>query len=452
MNKYKLFNFSKYSIYNMKISFVVLVSLIYTISSYSLFSQDKLSLEEAIKIGLKNNYSIKISSLQKNISKNNLDVGTSVYYPSMDLQLSQNNTSNNVKQSFFDGREVEKNGATGNTLDGSITANWKLFDGFQMFIDYDILKLSDEVSKLNLRKKTEELTNQIINSYYQLYYLNENLELIKSNLEVSRFRYNILSQRKEIGKSSGYELQQAEIDLNKDIADSIDFYRNYKSQMSEFNLLLGLEVTRSFIISDTLNIEERNFNYSDLKDKLSNNIDIKLADLGIEISLQDIKKQQSNFYPNINIYGGYAYNASESQAGLLKSNITNGFNYGISLNMNIFEGFRNKILIENKEVESQISKINKEELQQTLNKELKFNIDAYNSNSQIKEFNKKNLILSQNNLEIAKEKLQLGTINQIEFREIQLSQIQAYNQLLLTNINLKIFETTIQRLLGMLII
>ncbi|HRP02100.1 MAG TPA: TolC family protein [Candidatus Kapabacteria bacterium] len=435
----------KYNIYSCVVIIIVLMS-------QSIEAQENLSLEDAIKIALKNNYSIRATTLQSKIAENSLNVGTGAFLPTLDLKITQDNTINDVNQNFYDGREVEKNGATGNSLLGSITANWKIFDGMGMFIDYDLLKLNNEVSRLQLRKKSEDLISQITASYNTLYFLNENLLLISQNLEVSRFRYNIVFNRKEIGKASGMELLQAEIDLNKDISDSIYALNNYEIQRNEFNILLGEPVDRQFKISDSLTFNSQSYSYASLQNELAQNTDLKLADLGIQISQNDIDRLKSNYLPTINLYGGYTYNSVESQAGLLKSNVANGFNYGVSLNLNLFEGFKNNTIIENQELNAQISKLNKEELEKLIQKELKSTIDSYNSTIQVKNIQEKNLLLSQSNLEIAKEKLRIGTITQIEFREIQLNQLNVFNQLLLTKINLKIFETSIQRILGMLVI
>lgn len=428
-----------------------LIMLLITFLSVNLIAQEKITLQDAIRIGLQNNYSIKISTLEKDKSENALNIGTSAFLPSLDLQINQNNTNNNVKQSFYDGREVERAGAKGNSIDGNITANWTVFDGLGMFIDYDILQVNNKISQLNLKKKSEDLVAQIILAYNDLFYLKDQLSTIKKNLDISRFRFNILNIRKEAGKASGMELIQAEIDLNNDIADSIEFFNNYLLQKSEFNLLLGEDISKQFEISDSMKIISKEFNFFELKNNLKNNTEIMLADLGIEITINERKRLESNYLPSINVYGGYNYSSLESQSGLLKSNTTNGLNYGVSLNMNLFEGFRNKTLIENKDLETEITKLNKEDLKKIIEKELKFFIDSYNSNQNILIFQEKNLQLSQKSLEIAKEKLQIGTISQIEFREIQQKYFDALQRHLLIKINLKNIDYSIQKTLGNLI-
>src|SRR4051812_27258039 len=83
------------------------------------FAQEKLSLQQAIEIGLKNNYSIIISKNDLDISKNNVSWGNAGALPALDLSLTQNNSIIDSKQKYSDGAEVNKTGATANSLDAN---------------------------------------------------------------------------------------------------------------------------------------------------------------------------------------------------------------------------------------------------------------------------------------------------------------------------------------------
>ncbi|MEO5569558.1 MAG: TolC family protein, partial [Bacteroidia bacterium] len=80
------------------------------------FAQENLSLQQAIEIGLKNNYSIIISKNDLDISKNNVSWGNAGALPQLDLSLTQNNSVNDIKQKYSGGAEANKTGATANSL------------------------------------------------------------------------------------------------------------------------------------------------------------------------------------------------------------------------------------------------------------------------------------------------------------------------------------------------
>jgi len=102
---------------------------------------EELSLEDAVRISLENNYTIKIARSEAQIDENNLSRGNAGFLPSLDLTGRANNSSQNVSQVFLDGRLVEKDGAKSSLYEGSLGLNWTVFDGFRMFISYDRLSI-----------------------------------------------------------------------------------------------------------------------------------------------------------------------------------------------------------------------------------------------------------------------------------------------------------------------
>src|SRR4051812_7501318 len=73
-------------------------------------AQERLSLQDAIGIALKNNYSILISGNNYEIAKNNNTVGNAGMLPSVEGVAGNNKTVNDTKQEFSDGRSIDKSG------------------------------------------------------------------------------------------------------------------------------------------------------------------------------------------------------------------------------------------------------------------------------------------------------------------------------------------------------
>ena len=86
---------SKYILKRKRLLVVLLLFL-----KVNLFAQEKLSLQQAIETGLKNNYSILISKNDLEISKNIVSIGNAGALPQLNLSFSQTNSVNDIKQKY----------------------------------------------------------------------------------------------------------------------------------------------------------------------------------------------------------------------------------------------------------------------------------------------------------------------------------------------------------------
>ena len=91
------------------------------------FSQEVLTLEEAIKIALRNNFSINIARNEAEIANNNFTIGHAGMLPGLDANGSYSESINNTTQEFFDGRRSERNDAESSTLTAGISLNWTIY-------------------------------------------------------------------------------------------------------------------------------------------------------------------------------------------------------------------------------------------------------------------------------------------------------------------------------------
>jgi outer membrane protein len=123
-------------------------------------SQETLSLEEAIKIALSNNYSINIARNESEIAKNNVSLGNAGALPSLDVSGSYIKSSNDTKQEYFDGRTINRNGAKSTNITAGVNLNWTIFDGLRMYANLDMFKELNRIGEDNFREKVE--TNLII--------------------------------------------------------------------------------------------------------------------------------------------------------------------------------------------------------------------------------------------------------------------------------------------------
>ena len=96
------------------------------------FAQGSLSLNDAIGLALKNNYSILISANDQTIGANNNTAGNAGMLPSVTATGGFNETVNDLEQNYTDGRVVDRKGVEVTSSNAGVLLDWTLFDGFRM--------------------------------------------------------------------------------------------------------------------------------------------------------------------------------------------------------------------------------------------------------------------------------------------------------------------------------
>src|SRR5690606_7861058 len=137
-------------------------------------AQEKLTLEEAIRIALENNYDIKLSRNESEISKNDVKYGRTAMLPVITGNL---NDINNIQTSEADrlARDGSQNvetvrvvNAQTTNLNYGVSLNWKIFDGLQMFTNYDRLKEFEKLGDINAKLSVQTTIADVIAAYFDL--------------------------------------------------------------------------------------------------------------------------------------------------------------------------------------------------------------------------------------------------------------------------------------------
>ena len=134
---------------------MIKIIILIFIFSISALTQNILTAEDAVKIGLKNNYDIQIAKNNREIAQNNSGFGTAGFLPTLNATgaYAVSNSEQDTDSPFSFGDTDNR------TANAQITLNWTLFDGFKMFIDN--LKYN-ELQKLGEYQSRNAIENSVI--------------------------------------------------------------------------------------------------------------------------------------------------------------------------------------------------------------------------------------------------------------------------------------------------
>lgn len=409
-----------------------IVTLILILSLFTANAQEILTIDNAVTIALENNYGIKIAKNNVKITENNASIYNSGFLPSIIGNAGASYDNNNSDLTLQDGTEIETNGAESTRYNASVGLNYTLFDGLGRSYNYKRLQELNNLSELEAQNIIENALLLVINKYYEVALLTENQKNLLQSLEVSKQRLTRVKYGFEFGQNTQLQILNAEVDVNTDSIRYINENHLLANAKRDLNLYLGRDVTDNFIVNTNVSFKLF-FEYNSLLEKAKEyNIQMLKVDKNIELSEYDIKINKSNLYPSINLNSSYGINnvnnINHEGTFTYKFQKSNGFNAGVNLNWNIFDGGTTKTRIQNSKINADNLIIEKEQITNQLERNVSNALEAYNNAILILQTEEKNVETNERNFERSVEQFKLGQITSIEFRQAQINLLNAkYN-------------------------
>jgi len=388
-------------------------------------AQKLLTVEDAVKIALENNYEIKIASNDLKIDQQNVSLANAGVLPQLNATVTDNNSILDTKQTQSDGSERELNGARNMNLAYGVALNWTIFDGLRMFARYDQLKELEKLGDAELKLAIFTKVSDVITTYYDLVQQQQQLKALDTAIVISNLRISTADNRYKIGKASKLEVLNAQVDLNTDTTALLRQKELYANTKIFLNEILARDVKTDFSVVDEVTIDETLLLPELMTLAEKQNPQLQSQIINKRISELQLKQVKANRYPTVNITSGYNFTRTEASLGFTTQSTGQGFTYGINATMNIFNGGlqnRNervaKIQVEN-------SKIVIEQQLKMLESQLSSAYQTYLTNLQLTKLEAKNEDIAKENLDITLAKFKIGTIAPLEFREAQLNYVNA---------------------------
>lgn len=431
------------------IKYLFIVSFIFLFTRVS--AQQKLSLNESIQLGLENNYSIKIAKNQESVSVETRKAARSAILPKVDANASLNQSINDTRQVFVTGGINERDAAKTTTQNANVLMTWTLFDGLKMFTAYDKLKELEKLGEVNTKAMLQNIVADIIINYYAIVAAQEQMKASKEALEVSKSRLTIAENKSNVGSGSTLDLLNAKVDYNADYSTFLKQQETLRNLKIRFNELLILPIDNSFELVDTIpqaTILDIKSMYGRLKDQNPQLVSAKSRQRIAELNVKEVSADR---YPTLRLNSGYTFNNQNAEAGFFIENRNQGFNYGISASINIFNGLLQSKREKIAKIESQSAEMDFLNTQQNLEANWNTLVTSYQINLTLLQLEGENQQVSKRNLEISNDKYKLGGISSFQLREAQRSYIEANSRFVNALYQYKLAETSLLELAGDLV-
>lgn len=391
-----------------------------------LFSQNEMSLLDAIKLGMWKNYDIQISAKNQNINKINNNWANAGATPTINISARMEEALSDQSSnpaSFIQ----EKLYST--SINGNANISWTIFNGFAIRANKKRLQNLEKISNNNATLTIENTIQGIILQYYNCVLQRNKLELLQKVVSQAMKRLELEQNKYNLGASSKIDLLQIENAMLADSANIILQILNYQNAIKNLNLTLGTNIEKKWNFTDKIDTEIMLYNFEDLKaSTLSNNTNIKNQYYNIQLSKQDIRLAMSPFYPVISVNSGAAYNESTYDIGDLSNSFDNtgkSINYfaNFSFNMRIFDGGKLYKNLKSLKIQKEINELQLDKIKNEVIYQLSLTNNKYNSLVKTYTLNEKAFDIAKTNYNLAIEKHNIGSINSFILRDIEISYI-----------------------------
>lgn len=434
----------------MKRTILIFIVILSAVSALQAQRAPIYTLKSCLDQGLLNNYSLRITRNEEQVSKNNATLGNAGYLPTLDLAAGYKGTVDNTESKLrATGETTKDNGVFDQTFNAGLNLNWTIFDGFNITANYQKLKELERQGETNTRIAIEDLITNITAQYYNYVQQKIRLKNFLYAVSLSKERLRIVEERYHIGNFSRLDYQQAKVDFNADSAQYMkqqELLHTSRIQLNE--LMANKDVDQSFIIRDSLISINSIMNFEELwSATLQINASLLKAEQNNTLARLDYKKVTARDYPYLKMNGGYGYtlNKYDISANSRRSNL--GLNVGVTVGFNLFDGNRRRER-RNASIAIQNTRLEREEVEQSLRADLSNLWQAYQNNLQMLNLERQNLVAAKENHEIAMERYMLGNLSGIEMREAQKSLLDAEERILSAEYDTKLCEISLLQISG----
>jgi outer membrane protein len=328
---------------------ILVMVLVLVLAGFSLQAQQthKLTLKDAIQLSIDNSKALKVSTAKVDQAVAELGEAKMRQYPDLKvsgsyLRLNQPNVDLKVSLGGSSGGSGEGSQPSEIKVDqvmyGMANASLPLFSGLRIRSGIESAKYLKKAAELDAQKDKDELIQNTIAAYYNLYKAQAAVKLVNENLKQAKQRVTDFSNLEQNGLMARNDLLKAELQESNVELALVDAENNMKIANFNMNLMLGLDEHTELSLDDSgLGRMYKIQSMEEWESKaLANRPDYLALQQRQEATKAGVKAAKGEYYPSVALTGGYV---AANIPGLLT--VTNAVNVGVGLSYNIASLYKN---------------------------------------------------------------------------------------------------------------
>ena len=399
------------------------------------FAQDKIwTLEECVDHALENNITILQAENSLLSSKQDIISAKGNFLPSINSNLSGGASLGNIE--VFPGEFRDREFYSTSV---GIGFSQSVFNGFRNINLLNQSKLSLERNQFELEKFKDDISLNVANTYLNVLFNKENLELAKLQVEFSEFQVNQVKTLVEAGSEPNSTLIETQATYSRDIQNLTIAENNHDLALLTLAQLLQLPYENFDVEVIEIDTPSANLMYNDiapiLNYALQNRNEIKVAERDIELAKLGTKISKSAYLPNVSM--GYGFNASANFSNLTvddelldQLNVNKGHSINMNISIPIFNRNQTKAQVKKSKIQEETTNLALE--QAKINLESTIQRAFTDARAALKSYEAAQLSLQSQEVAFknSQERFIIGALNSFDLEQSRLRLINARSSLI----------------------
>ncbi len=409
----------------------ILLLTIFLAMSLSLQAQEveKITLQEAIEISLKNNYQLKQAKNNVDLAEERELSAKGDFLPSLNGSLNANRREGSQ---FIPGTDNFVN-TVSRSISGSVSMGLPIFAGFENINNLRSSQYSKRSEEENLQRVRETVIFQTASNYLQVILNKELLEIDRENLAASQQTLEQVKAQVEVGSRPTVDLYNQEATVANNELQVVNSENALNASKLQLIRQLQVDPLQQYEFAtpevDPQNVNTRDYSLRQLVNTaMENRSDLRSDQLNIQSLEHRLSVAKASLYPSLSLNAQISSDYSDRidfsfSDQFYDQNVVKFV--GLSLNIPIFNNFTRRANIQTQLVTYKNAKLNLENTELQVVQDVNQAYNDYQSYVKQLESSRKALTAAEKTYETQQERYQVGAGTLIELSDANAQFVQA---------------------------
>lgn len=430
------------------------------LATLSTNAQEKVSLDDAIKMALENNKQLKSALYDVNKAEADVDEAYGHALPTVDLSANYTRYLQPMRFFISGGLFPNPDGSTGgpgrfidassdNAIDARIDVSQTIFNS-AVFRGMSGASNYYDAAKMNLNVKVDELVFNVKSAYMQALLQKESFELVKSSKTNAETSFKDIKALYDEGLIGEYDMIRAEVQVENFAPQLISSENEFETAKNNLKVIMGMEPQVKIDLTDQLNSFKDDYSdeykIDEVEDKiLLVNPQLTALNMQEEVNKDFIAVYESEYLPTLSAFGNYSLQGQSNDFNFPTASTSQ---VGLRFKMNLFSGLQTNARVEKAELDLKKTKTQTELVELSLKSQVKNLVKRIQSSQKQLEANTRNISQAQRGYDISKIRYEEGIGSLLEINDSDLALRTAKINNLRTKFELLISYAQLDQLLG----
>ncbi|MCK5146179.1 TolC family protein [bacterium] len=318
-----------------------------------------------------------------------------------------------------------------NTFRYGLTLTQPLFLGGAGIAGVQLANAATKASMYEYEAKRQSLIHKTAGAFYGCLLAQRLVEVQSEALAQAEANLNNVIIKYDAGIASGFDKMRAQVEVANLKPEFIVSQNNYNSAITGLRMVLGLPTTQLIKVVGQLEYQPdsyNEFNLSVLQEKaMAQRPEMAMVQAQIRMASKGVTIAKSAFMPKLFFQTEYSYLGMRNDFNFEQNDMSRGFTSALSLQVPLFNGFKNAKQYQKARLDSRIVKDSRRQMENGINAEVEIALNKFNES--VEKYNAAN-----ESIDLAKEALRLANLLYEEGASTQLDVLSS--QLALTRARL----------------